>query len=184
MKAKPVFYFTNQTCDRKLAREIELRIEKLTGLELRNPFYDDEAKEVKSLDATGQTNLSPDEIVGMDLRKIRECGALLALMTNDKDVGSCMEIAIAAEHWGFPVYVIALTPQHYSHPWIKFYASQLFASPYEFIKFAHGEWGKPEDAELNDETVKQLKYGFKPKTEKTKDLKERLINWLQPQKKL
>jgi len=138
---KPTFYFTNQTCDRQSAREIELKIEDATGLELRNPFYDDEAKEVRELDATGKSDLTADEICGADLRKIREQDMVLALMTSDKDIGSCMEIAIAAHSWGKTVYVIAMTENHVTHPWIKYFAAEVFASPYEFIKYANNKWG-------------------------------------------
>jgi len=129
-------YFTNQTIDRQKAREQELKIEEATGIELENPFYDGEAKEVKSLDSTGTTDLSADEIVGMDLRKIREADGLLAYMSNDRDIGSCMEIAIAAHSWGKPVYIISPSEAHIDHPWIKYFAIRVFKSSYEFIKYA------------------------------------------------
>lgn len=138
------FYYTNQTVDRKVAREVELKIEEQTGLELRNPFYDDEAKEVKSLDSTGITHLSHDEIVGMDLRKIRECDGILAYMTNDRNIGSCMEIAIAAHSWGKKVFVICTQPHIYNHPWIQHFATAMFKNHYEFIKYARITWPKPE----------------------------------------
>ena len=153
MSKKPSFYFTNQTIDRKIAREVELKIEKATGLNLDNPFYDGEAKEVKALDGTGVSDMSADEICGADLRKIRDSDGILAYMSNDRDIGSCMEIAIASYTWGKPVYIIATTPQHFHHPWIKYFATGLFASAYEFIKFAQDKWGVPEVVALQQEDL-------------------------------
>jgi len=136
IKPKKKFYFTNQTSDRKHAREIELKIEQATGLELENPFYDGAAKEVKQLDATGKSDLSPDEIVGADLRKIRERDGLVALITHVQNIGSMMEIAICAMCWGKPVYTITTLPWVASHPWIKHFSTQVFKTHYEFIKYA------------------------------------------------
>ncbi len=132
-------YFTNQTCDRHTAREMELKIEEhCKNLALENPFYDGEAKEVKSLDSKGTSDMTPDEICGADLRKIRDNEGLLAYMSNDRDIGSCMEIAICAHSWGKSVYVIATTDNHYNHPWIKYFATKLFRNVYEFIDW----WNK------------------------------------------
>lgn len=139
---KPKFYFTNQTVDRKHAREIELKIEQQTGLQLENPFYDGEAKEVRSLDSTGTSDMSPDEICGVDLRKIRDCEGIVALMTSDRDIGSCMEIAICSFAWGKPVYIIAPNANAYNHPWIQYFATALFENHYGFIKYAISKWGK------------------------------------------
>jgi len=132
-------YFTNQTVDRKIARKIELKIEtQCPSLNLENPFYDGEAKEAQELDKTGTSQLTFDEIVGTDLRKIRDTEGLLAYMSNDKDIGSCMEIAICSHSWGKPVYIIATTEYHYQHPWIKYFATELFRTEDEFINW----WNK------------------------------------------
>lgn len=128
-------YFTNQTIDRKNARQVELKIEEMTGLELDNPFYDGDAKEVKSLDSKGYSDMSADEICGRDLKRIRDAHGLLALMTNDRNIGSCMEIAICGHSWGKPVYVIAPVEHIRKHPWIVHFATQIFESHYDFIKW-------------------------------------------------
>lgn len=133
------WYFTNQTVHRHRARQIELRIEKETGLRLENPFYDGGAKEVKQLDAGIPIKITSDEIVGMDLRKIRDADGVVALMSSVRNVGSCMEIAICAYSWGKPVYVIATNPKLYSHPWIEYFATKRFKTPSEFIKWYHKE---------------------------------------------
>lgn len=136
-----ILYFTNQTIDRKIAREQELKIEEQTGLILDNPFYDGDQKELGALDCGGSSNLSAEEIVGRDLKKIREADGLLAYITNDRNIGSMMEIAIASFSWGKPVYIIALEDRVFNHPWIQFFANKVFHNTYEFIRFAHREWG-------------------------------------------
>ena len=147
MNRRPRFYFTNQTVDRKNAREIELKIEDATGLELENPFYDGEAKEVKSLDSKGTSNLSDAEIVGVDLKKIRESDGIVALVSVDKlNIGSAMEIAICAHSWGKPVYVISPLTWVQTHPWITYFGIKVFPNHYAFIKFAKKEW--PQDLEV------------------------------------
>lgn len=134
-------YFTNQTVDRQIARTIELNIEKETGIELDNPFYDGDAKEVKALDSTGTSDMTPDEIVGRDLKRIREADGILAYMSNDRNIGSCMEIALCG-NWGKPVYVIAVKENIYAHPWIKYYSCRMFKTPEEFITWAKNKRAK------------------------------------------
>lgn len=125
-------YYTNQTIDRHIAREVELLIEKETGIELDNPFYDGDAKEVADLDTKGTSNMTPDEIVGRDLKRIREADGILAYMSADRNIGSCMEIALCA-NWGKVVYIIATKDHIATHPWIKYYACRIFRSPEDFI---------------------------------------------------
>jgi len=133
------YYFTNQTVHRHRAREMELKIEKETGLRLENPFYDGEHKEIADLDAGRPIKITADEIVGADLRKIREADGILALMSSFKNVGSAMEIALAAQCWGKPVFVIATKEALYNHPWIVHYATRRFRSAKEFIQWYHKE---------------------------------------------
>ena len=52
-----------------------------------------------------------------------------------------MEIAIAAQTWGKPCYIIAPNPYHKTHPWIIHFASELFDNEDEFIAFAIEKWG-------------------------------------------
>lgn len=150
------FYFTNQTIDRHYAREKELQIEKETGLQLENPFYDGDAKEIDQLDKGAPTTITADEIVGMDLRKIRESRGIVALMTSFFCIGSIMEIAICSYAFGKPVYIIdemrlAIPPKvkkwlfsvfrvnldefFYEHPWVKYFATERFRSCEEFVKY-------------------------------------------------
>lgn len=132
-------YFTNQTSDRHNAREIELKIEQATGLVLDNPFYDGDAKEVRQLDAGEKPDMTAAEIVAVDLKRIRESSGILALFTIDRNIGSSMEVAIAAMCWGMPVYVISPHDHLRLHPWIQYFASRTFENVYEFIKFAKEE---------------------------------------------
>lgn len=136
---KKHYYFTNQTVHRHRARQIELRIEKETGLRLENPFYDGEHKEIADLDAGKPIKITADEIVGADLRKIRDADGILALLSSVRNIGSAMEIAIGAYSWGKPVFVIATNGKLYNHPWVEYFATKRFHTPSEFIKWYHKE---------------------------------------------
>jgi hypothetical protein len=127
------WYFTNQLAHHKRAREIELRIEKETRLVLENPFYDGEAKEIAQINKGKEVTLTADEIVGMDLRKIREADGIIALFSSVRNIGSAMEVAIGSYSWGKPVYVIATKKRLYDHPWIAYFATKRFHTPAEFI---------------------------------------------------
>jgi len=132
------YYYTNQTIARKDSRILELKIEEETGLRLENPFYDGEAKEVRSLDAGQKTTLSDDEIVAMDLRKIRDSLGIVAYIafSNVLSIGSWMEIFYCSFVLGKPVYLISPIEAVRKHPWAKYFSRQMFSSTYEFIKFA------------------------------------------------
>jgi nucleoside 2-deoxyribosyltransferase len=133
------YYYTNQTVHRHRAREIELKIEKETGLRLENPFYDGEHKEIEDLDAGRPIKVTADEIVGADLRKIRDSDGIVALLSSFKNIGSAMEIAICSYSWGKPVYVIATNDKLYDHPWVAYFATRRFHSAKEFIQWYHKE---------------------------------------------
>jgi nucleoside 2-deoxyribosyltransferase len=133
------WYYTNQLAHHKKAREIELKIEKATGLRLENPFYDGGAKEIQEINAGKPITLTADEIVGMDLRKIRDADGIVALLSSTRNIGSAMEIAIGAYAWGKPVYVIATKKKLYDHPWIEYFATKRFHNPKEFIVWYHKE---------------------------------------------
>lgn len=134
-QTKTRFYFTNQTADMDNAREMELKIEEATGLELENPFFDGDQRELKQLKSTGKTNLSADEIVAMDEKKIREREGIIAFMSHDKNIGSSMEIVLAAK-MGKAVYTIATLEHIRKHPWIIHFSNKVFKNVYEFIKYA------------------------------------------------
>lgn len=133
------WYFTNQLAHHKQARLVELKIERATGLHLENPFYDGEAKEIQQINAGKPITLTADEIVGMDLRKIRDSDGIIALLSSGRNIGSAMEIAIGAYAWGKPVYVIATKQKLFDHPWIKYFATQRFHTAKEFIVWFHKE---------------------------------------------
>ncbi len=136
------FYFTNQTIERHDSRVVELKIEEQTGLELENPFYDGDAKEVKSLDAGQPSNLSDAEIVAMDLKKIRESDGVIAFITRADilSIGSWMEVFYCHHILGKPMYLISPLERVRTHPWAAHYSTKVFSNPYEFIKFAQEEF--------------------------------------------
>lgn len=136
------FYWTNQLIDRTAAREQELKIKDNCKLVTVNPFYADDGtptKEIAQIDAGQKTTVSPEEIVGRDLKLIKDCDGLIAYLSSDKNMGSCMEIAIASCMWSKPVYVIATQDHLASHPWVVYFANKVFRSSFEFIQWWNEE---------------------------------------------
>lgn len=132
------FYYTNQTIARHDSRIIEEKIEAETGLELDNPFYDGEAKEVRALDAGQKSNLSDAEIVAVDIKKIAEADGIVAYIARADvlSIGSWMEIFYCKHMLGRPVYLISSIDKIREHPWVKYFSTRTFSNAYSFIKFA------------------------------------------------
>lgn len=133
------FYFTNPTADRVRAREVQLLIEKSTGLTLDNPFYNNAGtptKEIQQLDKGLPVSISEDEIVAADLRKIQDSVGVIAYVTGKASFGSPMEIFYARGVLGKPVYTICYDEKLRKHPWLKYYSTNIFNSVESFLTFA------------------------------------------------
>lgn len=149
-----VYYFTNPTDDRHRSREVQLRIESETGLKLVNPFYDIAgvaSKEIKALDRGDFSPISCGEIIHNDLKLVRDCGGVIAFITNKTSWGSIDEVFYSGFEKGFPTYLIfdpdtrdpAVCPCHGiknpnnpSHPWPKGTVTKIFGTVEGFINFA------------------------------------------------
>jgi len=136
------FYFAHQTVNRHEARELELKIEEATGLVLDNPFYGGEAKEVKSLDSTGTSDMNPFEIEKGDLNKVKKADGVVSYLGVDVlALGTCFEIWEAIRLLHKPVYVISPViyrqyPRH-NHPFLIANSVPVFENVYAFIKYVN-----------------------------------------------
>jgi len=134
------YYFTNGTAERVRAREVQLLIEKATGLVLANPFYNHAGtptKEIQQLDKGLPTDVSPAEIVENDKKMIRESAGIIAYITDKASFGSAMEIFYAHDVLGKPVYTICLSEKLRRHPWLRQYSNEVFDCVDSFLKFAY-----------------------------------------------
>ena len=108
-------------------RKIELEIEANTGIELINPFYDTERKDIEALDRGEKTiieygdALNPDTIVQGDLYLINSSAGTVAYL--DRTVPM---IGVVCEIWHTfavcrkPVFIVS--PNCLFHPWVKYIA--------------------------------------------------------------
>jgi len=138
------FYFTNPTDDRHRSREIQLLIEKETGLVLDNPFYDKTGKptdEIKALDNGEKPKISHNEIVDRDLEMIDNSDGLVAFITDKTSWGSIQECFYASRVIKRPTYIIC-DPKTRSkinnpnHPWVLRNSTKVFGTLEGFIAFA------------------------------------------------
>lgn len=132
-------YLAHPMVLRKEVREIELIIERETGIELFNPFYDDpDRKDIEDIDGgtKDQWDVSPSAIVYGDLTNLLRCDGVVALIPSETLV-----IGTVCEAWygmacGKTVFIITDLPRH---PWIKFMAvtskGLIFAGWEEFKKY-------------------------------------------------
>jgi len=136
MKIK--LYLAHPFDNRKELREWELGFEKRTGINLVNPFYDTERKDVEIIDLgiVGRyEKLIPKEIVERDLDIIKNCNGVVGFITGSISYGTIMEITynylLLSLHGTHPNYLI-ITNGHENHPWLKHHATKIFTSKEDF----------------------------------------------------
>ena len=108
---------------RKEIRQLELEIEKITGIELINPFYDTERDDIEKIDsgqATRQSaSLNPGNIVGKDLGQITIADGVVAYLTKEThQIGTICEIWYCSQQAHKPIYIVS--SDCLMHPWIRF----------------------------------------------------------------
>lgn len=140
------FYLAHPFPDRHLIRDkIEPLIEKETGLDLINPFYDEryEREDVTKVDAGMQhasdQSLNPQKIVDGDLANVKRASGVIAIVSPNISVGTFMELFYSAYVLHGDCYVICLegvTERQSQHPWLRYMTNEhIFKSPEEFIKY-------------------------------------------------
>lgn len=90
------------------------------GIKVLNPFQRvEQAGYEVAMSAAGLTDAMCKEIVDMDLMKIDQAGAVIALMIDDNMIGTVMEIFYAAYVRGYPVFTYTPRDRERKHPWIR-----------------------------------------------------------------
>ena len=138
------YYFTNPTADRHKAREIQLLIEKETGLNLINPFYGPDGtptQEIKQLDNGEKTTVKSPEIVAVDMKMIRESDGIIGWISDRTSWGSIQEAFYCHHVLAKPVYLI-FDPDcrnrinNPDHPWAIESSTRIFGTVQGFVQFA------------------------------------------------
>ncbi len=117
------YYLAHPLALRKEIRETELFIEKSTGVELINPFYDTGRDDIELIDKGERDRASlaydPATIVGKDLGQIMISDGVVAYLTKEThQVGTICEIWFCANQAHKPVYIVS--DDCLGHPWIRF----------------------------------------------------------------
>jgi nucleoside 2-deoxyribosyltransferase len=105
----------------RIQRELEA-----LGLEVINPFERGEQAIYNVKLAPGGGGLDAQDcadIVKMDLEKIDQTDAVVALLIDSASVGTIMEIFYAGHVVKHPIFSLAPTPRYAEHPWIRFYTT-------------------------------------------------------------
>jgi len=116
-------YLAHPVTMRKEIRQLELEIEKQTGIELINPFYDTERDDIEKIDSGQITresaSLNPGNIVGKDLGQITMTDGVVAYLTKEThQIGTICEIWYCSQQAHKPIYVVST--DCLMHPWVRF----------------------------------------------------------------
>ncbi len=137
---KPTFYLAHPFETREKTRQWELEIEAKYNINLLNPFYDLNRKDVDDIDNNkkGRYDIeSPQELVERDLCAIYGTSGVVAVIDGSISYGTIMEI-YQSFRAGLPVHIIC-TNGHENHPWLRYCAKEIFTSFEAFEKSLENE---------------------------------------------
>lgn len=127
MTSKSV-YIAHPYADQELGLAVQARIETL-GIRVVNPFQREEQKTYSQvIQSKGEfTKEQCDEIVEMDLKKIRDTDGVVCLLTEKLSIGTSMETFYSSYILGHPTFSLYRLQQRHAkergfgfvHPWIK-----------------------------------------------------------------
>ena len=143
-KNRTHLYLSHPVSLRTMIRKFELYIEKNSRLELFNPFYDADRKEIKAMDAGKDISeiyrkLNPTKIVEDDINYINHCDGIVSFLGDGdaKSFGTICEVWYAYER-GIPIFIITHFLQE--HPWVKYVTKKtggkIFRCWSDFMKYA------------------------------------------------
>lgn len=144
MKRK--LYLAHPLEKRKWIREVELKIEEDTEVELLNPFYDIGRDDIYRMDRGEIERSSSDfdyiSIVERDLEALHSCNGVIAYIEEEIfSLGTLFETWDALLTGGKPIYVVS--PDCLMHPWIRYILNRSkgrgFKSWEDFREFLLGE---------------------------------------------
>ena len=125
------------------SRELELEIEKETGIEINNPFYDCNLRvdDIKKLDKGESIKVpSAEWIVEHDLKHINACDGMLAFIYNfpeisNSSIGTSMEVFYCSYVLKRPVISFVFSNKLKDHPWINYFSKYVTTSKKDLIDY-------------------------------------------------
>lgn len=132
-------YLAHPFDSRHKIRAWELSFEFRTGIELINPFYDTDRKDIEKIDRgeASKFDFDPFTIVTGDLELVYNADGLVAIVEGQKQIGTIMEI-VYANYYKKPVYLVVTNGQERS-PWLIYHATRIFTTLGDFEYFIREE---------------------------------------------
>lgn len=121
-------YLAHPFDSRHKIRKWELELEQKYSINICNPFYDIDRKDIDAIDAgtAKRYAVSPTEVVERDLHALAAIPAVIAIVDGSTSYGTPMEIVYAYNE-GKKIYIIC-TNGHHEHPWLRYHADEIFTS--------------------------------------------------------
>jgi nucleoside 2-deoxyribosyltransferase len=127
-------YLAHPLDNRKQIREWELAFEKMTGINLINPFYDIVRTDIELIDLGRERYKfsSAKEIVERDTGFIKNktTDGTLAFITGALSYGTIMEM-VYTKLYKKNLFTV-VTNGHENHPWLKYHSDKIFKSKEDF----------------------------------------------------
>lgn len=134
VKERDKWYFAHPTHSRNKMRLWQKDIELKTNIKLLNPFFDQKEPEFVFREGTEYYHSKKNKkIVSDDLKYLKKCKGIIAVINSKKTIGTHMEI-MCAYILKKPIYIICTT-KWISHPWLQAMATKIFSSLKEFEEF-------------------------------------------------
>ncbi len=137
-----ILYLAHPWPTRKRIREWQKKIEARTGVTFVNPFYDLDNEDMVAVDSgkQGKYDTDPKKIVEGDLKAMRKCDGILAIVDGSLSYGTIMEI-VYAYRFGLPVYLM-VSNKHEKHQWFRYHATEIFLTLERFARWLKKEMKK------------------------------------------
>ena len=128
------FYLAHPLELRHEVRKAELVIEKETGINLDNPFYDSDRNDILKIDrgeiSREDQSLNFEEIVEGDLKKIEDSyGIIVYIKKGIYSIGTSCECWHTLVQTLKPIFVVS--PDSLSHPWVRYFIQESNGKGFE-----------------------------------------------------
>jgi len=129
-------YLAHPFSSRKEIREWELKIEEKTGIEMINPFYDLNRKDVLRIDSGLSEkfeDLNHFEIIQRDVGHIAISDGIVSIINGKPSYGTVQEM-VYSKILQKPNYCL-VTNGYEDHPWLKYHSTKIFIKRKDLEKF-------------------------------------------------
>jgi len=121
------YYLAHPFVRRQFVRCWELNAEPKLNVELINPFYDVERKDISKEDIGTVDRYSgdPAAIVDNDVELIQDCNGFIGIVDGSLSYGTIMEIVYAHSCFNVEHVILLVTNGEEKHPWFRYHATHI-----------------------------------------------------------